>query len=149
MEWADLLKSLVSVSVGFALGLASTLWVSRRKAKVHWGALYAEMGICRDLAHTYLSANVSAPLYRLPTMVCKSSLAILLNEARVKRGKVEQLLEFYGLVESINRGLDDAANAAEKDSVDLLAAYIVRLQTKCREVVKLKTALVAVEQRVS
>jgi hypothetical protein len=129
-------KDIGLVLLGFVLGTAATWLERRRRCRAHWAALWAEIGICERLARTYNTDGVAAPLYRLPVSAFGASFPALLTDGAVKSGEVDDLAWFWGWVQDINRGLDNADKAAHSGQTDQLNREVVRLQTKCRELLE-------------
>lgn len=121
--------------LGFLLGLVPTWWASKRKTRTHWAALRAEIEFCSGRATIYMKDEVQAPLYRLPMKAYTASLPVLLGEGEVTESDVSALLEFYGQVEDINRGLDDAAEAHKNGNLALLTETYKRNLRKCEQLV--------------
>lgn len=104
----ELVAALVGVLVGFGLGLVPPWLDRKRRLRVHFSAMKAEMNICADLAATYLRDNVQAPLCRLPTDAYSTALSALLLDGALEEPESRALAEYYGLVAQLNRGLDNA-----------------------------------------
>lgn len=64
---------------------------------------------CKEKAETFLNDNVASPLYRLPITAYQTSYSILLRDGAVSEDEVLVLGTFFGLVQDINRGLDNTA----------------------------------------
>jgi hypothetical protein len=124
------MQEVLLVILGFVLGVLPTYWERRRRQKAHKAALDAEQKICRQLAQTYLDANIAAPLYRLPEAAFSTAFPALLADGVVSQVEIEELEWFWLRVQDINRGLDQV-NAAigDKERVD---AERSRLVLKCR-----------------
>lgn len=103
----DLVVPLVSVGFAFALGY----WVSARRdartVRSHIDALGMELRYCGELAATYLTENIDAPLYRQPRQVYAVALPLLLREGLMTSDQVHALQKFYLQVEQVNLGLDN------------------------------------------
>ena len=108
----SVMEELLLILLGFLLGLIPNWWAKQSRLKIHFAALRAEIQLCRDQAETYLKANVMAPLYRLPTKAYEASLPVLLTDAALDEQDVRDLLRFYGQVEDLNRGLENASQLA-------------------------------------
>ena len=121
------------VVLGFLLGLVPGWWARRARLKVHWGALRAEIGLCRERAETYLNDGVMAPLYRFPLKAYETSLPVLLADAAVDEQAVRKLLRFYGQVEDLNRGLDNAAELAMDNNTGPLKSEYKRNCSKAEQ----------------
>jgi hypothetical protein len=70
--------------------------------------LKAETTICFETAEKLVESSYPSPLGRLPVIAYQNSLPILLAEGDLSENEVSSLLTFYGKVEQINRGLDQA-----------------------------------------
>jgi len=130
------MDSLLLVLLGFFLGLVPGWWSRKQRLKVHWGALRAESAICKEKAETYLGDDVMSPLYRLPTKAYETSFPVLLSDAAVKEKEVRDLSRFYGQVEDLNRGLDNAAELYKENRIDLLKTEYKRNCTKAHELIE-------------
>ena len=128
------MESLLLVLLGFFLGLVPGWWSRKQRLKVHWGALRAEVAICREKAETYLNDNVMSPLYRLPTKAYETSFPVLLSDAAVKEEEVRELSKFYGMVEDLNRGLDNAAELHKGNQTGALKTEYKRNCTKAQNI---------------
>jgi hypothetical protein len=102
-------KELILVLLGVVLGWAPQWFDRHRKLKTHWQALRAEATRCVELAKTYRTDNVMAPLYRMPTMAFEKSFPVLLVDGDVTEEELGSLGRFFYQVQDINRGLDNAA----------------------------------------
>lgn len=129
------MEDLLLVLLGFLLGLIPGWWAKRSRLKVHFAALRAEIQLCRDLAETYLKDEVMAPLYRLPIKAYGASLPVLLADAALDEPGVRDLLRFYGQVEDLNRGLDNASQLAMQNNTGPLKAEYKRNCLKSQELV--------------
>jgi hypothetical protein len=130
------MADLLLVVLGFLLGLIPGWWGRRSRLKVHWGALRAEIGLCREKAETYLTDNVMAPLYRFPLKAYETSLPVLLADAAVDEQAVRKLLQFYGQVEDLNRGLDNAAQLAMDNNTGPLKSEYKRNCSKAEQLLE-------------
>jgi hypothetical protein len=106
--------AVIGAIVGAVVALGIAEWTRRRRARGHWAALRTEIRFCMRMAEVYSRDFVSAPLYRLSTIVFRTSFPALLADAAVKEEAAQSLITFFGEVETINRGLDlvDAARQA-------------------------------------
>lgn len=124
------------VVLGFLLGLLPLYVDRRRRERAHWAALSAEAAICERLARAYLSDGVAAPLYRLPEAAFATSFPALLADGAVGKAEITELAWFWGAVQDINRGLDNANSALSSEQKQLLASEVDRLKLKCRELLE-------------
>jgi hypothetical protein len=122
---------ILAVVIGFVLGFGVAQWERRRRLKAHWAALDVEIEMAGRAATTYRNDSVKAPLYRLPTIAFEHSLPALLAEGALKPAELESLMSFGLLVQDINRGLDQAADAAPRQISDEAR----RLDVKCRHLI--------------
>lgn len=129
------MQEMLLVILGFLLGLIPGWKARRARLKVHWGALRAEIELCREHASTYLKDGIMAPLYRLPMKAYQASFSALLADAAVKENEVQTLLKFYGLVEDLNRGLDNAAHLAMENNTGPLHTEYKRNRTKAEQLI--------------
>lgn len=129
------MQEMLLVILGFLLGLIPGWKARRDRLKVHWGALRAEIELCREHATTYLKDDVMAPLYRLPMKAYEASLSVLLSDAAVKEDEVQTLLKFYGQVEDLNRGLDNATQLAMENNTGPLKTEYKRNCMKAEQLI--------------
>ena len=110
------LESLLGAAIGGLMVLIAQKYFEWRAAQGVIQAskdyLRAEISVCGTLARTFLTDNVQAPLYRLPTVCFVPGVEALLRHGELKQGPAESLIRFYGEVAALNRGLDDAAELA-------------------------------------
>ena len=104
------------MALGFGLGFIPP-WLNRqRRMKLHWQALRAENMIALERVTELLSANIAAPLYRLPMRAYDAALkALLADGANITPDKIKILYEAADLIGDINRGLDYCAELANVD----------------------------------
>ena len=119
--WMPIAASLSGVALGFVLANVRDWWSRRRRRKAHWSALGAELEFCRHHAEVYSRDYIAAPLYRLPTVAYRHSLPALLAEGAVNEGDLDPLMVYFNEVETLNRGLDLAQSARDKDDETLQA----------------------------
>ena len=100
---------LTLATFGFLLGLLPSWFQRKRRLRTHWCAIRADISLCRDRAWNLLKDHVQSPLYRLPLDAYQASYPVLLADGAVSEAEVLKLGEFFGLVQDINRGLDNAA----------------------------------------
>jgi len=129
-------KDIALVVLGFGLALVPIYVARRRRLKAHWAALSAEADICQRLARTYLADGVAASLYRLPEAAFSVSFPALLADGAVSKDEITELAWFWGRVQDINRGLENANNAINSDQRDRLTSEVDRLKVKCRELLE-------------
>ena len=130
------MKEIGLVLLGFVISLVPVLFERRRRAKAHWSALSAEADISGRLAGIYLRDKVAAPLYRLPVEAFTVSFPALLADGAIAKDEITDLAWFWGRVQDINRGLDNANSAANSDESDRLAREANRLELKCRDLLE-------------
>jgi hypothetical protein len=136
MVWASLLTGGLAGGVAaFLLGLLKDRYLRNRRISGHWGALKEEVEICGDFAQTYITDNVLAPLYRLPSTAFGLSLSALLGDGDITRSEYRALTLFAELVTQINRGLDRVASAHEHGDAARGDAEVNRLRLKCRNLI--------------
>ncbi|MFC0668438.1 hypothetical protein ACFSKY_23040 [Azotobacter chroococcum] len=97
---------LIGVVVGSIITTAISLYRDRKIYLANFSALMAEIDYCNKLASTYLDDKVKSPLYRLPTIIYKSSIPIILAAGKLTNSETESILNFFNEVDSLNRGLD-------------------------------------------
>ncbi len=120
--------------LGFLLGLIPGWFARKSRLKTHWGALRAEVALCKEKSETYLNDNIQAPLYRLPTKAYETSFSVLLSDADVSEEDVTKLSKFYGQVEDLNRGLD---NAAEMHKGNRTGSLKTEYERNCKKALEL------------
>ena len=98
-----------SLLLGLLLGLVPAWFVRKRRLKAHWWALRAELNECQEKAQTLLKDRIASPLYRLPTTAFTVSFPIVLADCAIDEEEARALTRCFGLIQDINRGLDNAA----------------------------------------
>jgi hypothetical protein len=114
-DYSKVVAVVVGVVLGFVLSQAAEACKRRKRRKAHFGALRAEIELCREFAQTYLSSDKKLPLYRLPTKTYETALPALLADGVLKELEVRVLTEFFAQVETLNRGLDQAQDMRTKE----------------------------------
>lgn len=106
------------IVLGVFLGLVPPWYLRRRRLKTHWAALRADLNLCQESVGNLMKDQVMAPLYRLPLKSYDTSFPVLLADGAIAEDEVLTLSRCFGLIEDINRGLDNAAaaNMAGQDS---------------------------------
>jgi hypothetical protein len=140
--WQDarVWSSLVGVLLGFLLSQGVEWLRRRRQRRGHWGALRAEIDFCKGLAETYRDAVYAAPLYRLPVVTYTHSLPALLGDGAVNETEAGALVQFFSEVETLNRGLDLAQAARERDDQQTIRDEHGRNLLKIQRLVELHRA---------
>ena len=118
----EIFTALLGVVVGFVLSEGSKVFWSSRTNKTNFKAIRAEIEFCKEIAEVYLSQNIMAPLYRMPTKAYEASLPQLLSSSAIEEEELKAVQKFYMEVESFNRGLDQA-ELARNDDAKLKAEY--------------------------
>jgi len=138
----SVLPSLITAGAGLlgvVVGVVSTqsvAWWQKRKRQIgHWRALSAEIEICRDRAQAYITDHVLAPLYRLPALAYEEGFPPMLADGVLLEDEVRAVLSFYNIVEQINRGLDQAHQAAINEQEERLGREAGRIGLKAHELV--------------
>jgi hypothetical protein len=103
------LKELLPVILGFLLATIPLWLQGNRRKRAHWAAMLVELRLCSQRAQTYISDNVAAPLYRLPTRAFSAALQQLIVDGELDTNELAALTLFLSHAEDINRGLDQAA----------------------------------------
>jgi len=100
-------------------------WLAtRRRRKGRWGALRAEIELCRKTADGFLRGTILAPTYRAPTSAAERALPELIGDAAMTEEEAKGLLLFFAEVASLNRALDRAQESDKSglgDPLDALA----------------------------
>ena len=84
-----------------------------------------------------------SPSYRFPTLSYESTFSSILAEGSIKADEAKIIMEFYSLVDSINRGLDLASGVPHSDDSirtedhPLLVSYHERNCLKADELISL------------
>jgi hypothetical protein len=130
------IPALLGTIVGFFLASGHEWWLRKRKIRAHWGAIRAEMTLCKEKADTFINTPVQAPLYRFPVMAVQTAFPILLVEGSLNEQEALAVGRYSSQVEDINRGLDYAAShAMDGDTVGLSSQYN-RLVLKTRGLIE-------------
>jgi hypothetical protein len=127
------MENVLLVVLGWVLALGPDWYRRKRMRKAHWEMLGAEISICTKRAKWYINRTVIAPLYRLPTSAFSVSFPVLVSEADVTGDEFASLVEYYSWAEDINRGLDNASDAAKADDSIRLLNEEARIHSKCEE----------------
>lgn len=128
-EYRQVFATLGGIVIGFALATAREWWTKRRECIARWGALAAEVDLCRKFAQGYIGGGVNAPSYRLPVMAFEEALPKLLAAGKVNAQQYEGLMHFFLQVETINRGLDQIHDSIGDST--RIAMETNRLVLKC------------------
>jgi hypothetical protein len=126
--WGAALGAFVGV-----LLTAFVLWVRRkRELAASWHALRSEITYCHEMAIAYLQAKdtVEMPLARLPTLIYEKVIPTIIAERSISEKEFRDLMEFYGLVYQLNRGLDFAVDAQQRDNESLRKKEVSRNRVK-------------------
>ena len=114
----------IFVLLGFFLALIQPWFLRKRRLKTHWAALRAELNLCQESVMMFHNDKVMAPLYRLPLKAYEASFPVLLADGAVAEDEALTLSRCFGLIEEINRGLDNAASANMADQeIKMKAEY--------------------------
>lgn len=115
---------IVILIIGMLFGTLPGWYARKRRLKTHWAVLRAEMEQCKEKAETIIGNGsaplVLSPLYRLPLMAYRVSLPLLLADGALSEAEANSLSRFYGQVQDINRGLDNAAEMYKSDNNRLM-----------------------------
>ena len=129
--WANIVTA---VTTGVILGIVNTHlidWFRRcRRHFAYWGALSAEIDLCAAQADTYLRDSVRAPAYRLPTIAYDKGFPALLGDGVVSEANAKAVLVYYDHVAQMNRCLDLAHAARDKEDEYLLNVESSRARMK-------------------
>lgn len=132
------LYGLAGVIVGATI-TQGVAWLQKRKRHLsYWSAMSAEIDLCRGLADAYLNDQVSAPLYRLPTIAYEAGFPALLGDGAVAKDEATTMLRFYSQVAQLNRGLDQIHEATVRQApldpeVRRLRLKAEKLLDKCQQ----------------
>lgn len=102
------ISHVVSVFIGILAGKLFDWFRARRVQRAHWLALSTEVAICVNNAIQFIADKISAPLGRFPTLAYTTAFPALLSEGRLNSDEGLKLGLFYGKIEELNRGLDNA-----------------------------------------
>jgi hypothetical protein len=130
-NWISGAFGLAGVVIDATITQGAAWWQKRKRHLAYWSAMSAEIDLCRDYAETYPKAMVIAPLYRLPTTAYENGFPALLGDGAVSHNDAKAVLGFYGEVEHINRGLEQANDAiADGVKTDHSVKESMRLRPK-------------------
>jgi hypothetical protein len=95
---------------------------------------------CKDKLEALLTDNVASPVYRLPISAYETSYSVLLGDGAVSEDEVLMLGEFFGIIQDINRGLDNAAamHMSGASVENKIESEHQRNRTKAAELIKMK-----------
>jgi hypothetical protein len=129
--------ALAGVIVGAATTQLAAWWERKKRHLSYWSAMAAETELCRDHAAIYVADWVIAPLYRFPTTAYENGFPALLGEGAVTGAEAKAALTFYGIVEQINRGIEQANDAlVDGQKTDHSVKESNRVDLKCKGLVK-------------
>jgi hypothetical protein len=121
------------VIIGAAITQGVAWWQKRKRHRAYWAAMRAEIEVCRDYASGYVDDQVIAPLYRLPSSAYENGFPNLLGDGVPDRDETKAVIEFYGFVDQINRGLKQADEATKGGhKTDWSVKVSARLDVKCK-----------------
>jgi hypothetical protein len=107
-----LLPGLTAALVSFVLILWNEWRTRRRKHAAFWHAINAELKFSGGLAESvFAEPVVEAPLYRLPRSAFETCYPQLLADGALSAAENRALMTFFNEVETLNRGLDLAADS--------------------------------------
>ena len=145
------MREALLILFGFALGLLPAWFDRKRKLRTHWGAVRAELDLCRERAWALLNDSVQSPLYRLPLAAYETSFPILLAEGALSEEALLAVGRFYAQAQDVNRGLDNAAEMLQSNDTAGLRREYERNVLKARRLVdsgETSVSLYAVAKRV-
>jgi len=131
-----ILKQLLLILFGFLLGFIPPWCRRKRRLKTHWCALRAEIDQCKEKAETLLGDKVMSPLYRLPLLAYQISFPVLLADGALEESEAVIVGKFFGLVQDINRGLDNAWEMFKSGNTENLEKEFNRNFLKARELIE-------------
>ncbi len=147
VEYKEIIAVVIGAILGFALSEGKDAWFRRKRRKSHFGALRAEIELCREMAETYLRDNIVAPLYRLPINAYENSMPALLADGVLNETEVRALTEFFAQVQTLNRGLDQAQSMREEGEQQMLQEEFGRNRLKAERLVPLEARPVSYYDR--
>lgn len=103
------IAALFGGAVVFCLEKWLEAWTSAARLEGVRLAIRAEIEVCGGRAQTFVEGKVPAPLYRLPSRCFADNFSALVQSGTLDRDGTHDLIVFYAEVETLNRGLDDAA----------------------------------------
>jgi hypothetical protein len=121
------------VALTLAVNHGIAAWQKRKRHFGYWSAMSVEASLCQSHAQGFLKDDVKAPLFRLPVAAYENGFPALLEDGAVSADAARAVMLFYGLVEQLNRGLDQAQDATRDDI--LLEREAGRLRTKAKHLV--------------
>lgn len=104
-----LFGGLIGSTVFFFGNWLVTFLTLRWKVAAIKRVLLVEIEVCASSAKTFCEAQIAAPLYRLPTSGFETGLRELLGAGALTEADARALIEFYAQADTLNRGLDQAA----------------------------------------
>lgn len=130
------------VVFGFILAFIPKWLDRKRKIRSHWNAISIEVERIEIKTNELITAKIAAPLYRLPLKCYETSFSMLLTEGAVSKDEVQALEDFYDLVQDINRGLDQVAEAVFKDDAKIIDSESNRNFGKARQLIEGEDSLI-------
>ena len=127
--------------IGFFSNYLLQFFQKRKRIRNHLGAISVEADIAKDYAHQLTADIVVSPSYRLPVLSYESTFSLILSEGALTADEIKTIMEFYSLVDSINRGLDLIASIPHTENVikiedhPMLSAYHSRNFVKAKELI--------------
>jgi hypothetical protein len=109
--------AVIGVVLGFLLNELKNAWTRSRKHRAYWSALRAETEFAKGRAQMYIDDRKMAPLYRLPDTCFRECYPELLADGALSEAESTALMAFYAEVDTLNRGLDRAAEAPDEEKM--------------------------------
>jgi len=132
------LWGLLGVIIGSLLTFLLTEWhnfkITKNKLKSHWQALKEEAEICKIKADEFINDSITAPLYRLPTMLYQTSFPFILANDKLSKEETSSVILYFTQVDHFNRGLDIAEKKHLKRELTRNASEALFGRTKVQEI---------------
>jgi hypothetical protein len=112
--------TIIGVLLGFFLLLTKEWFARWKKHAAFWQAINAELKYSGGLAaNVFGEPIVEAPLYRLPRSAFETCYPQLLADGAISAAESTALITFFNEAETLNRGLDLAADTSDPDKRNL------------------------------
>ena len=107
-EMNDFEKILIGALLGAFLTYVPRFLANKQKLAAHRALLCIEIEKCLQMSNTYLTDNVQAPAYRLPSLGLAQSIPQIPSIGTISGTQIAAIQDFYIEVAALNRGLDQA-----------------------------------------
>lgn len=116
--WSGVGGALLGALIGSFIPLGWSWWQRRSERHGEIQAMHVEFRRALEYMEALRRDNIAAPLYRLPTSLCKQALPKLIGDDLLTLNEVGALVDYVNAADEINRGLDRSgeAHAAGNDT---------------------------------